>query len=89
MPPLQIMEGVGDAEKAPFCCEFVTFKDLCNAFVKYCPRTFKYNGCASEGVDETVVTSNENTISTPEQTMANHIQESLKLIYSLALCVSA
>eukprot|EP00957_Ditylum_brightwellii_P096765 7369827-Ditylum_brightwellii.AAC.1 len=57
MAPLLAMIGVSNKEKSPFCCEFVTCKDLCNAFVKYCPTIFKYNGCTGEGVNDTMVTS--------------------------------
>eukprot|EP00957_Ditylum_brightwellii_P139771 10651136-Ditylum_brightwellii.AAC.1 len=73
MSPFFTTIGVGDGEKSLFCHKFVTCKDLCKDFVKYYPQTFKCNTYAGEGVHNTVITSNENNGSTPEQTIANFL----------------
>eukprot|EP00957_Ditylum_brightwellii_P079756 6064191-Ditylum_brightwellii.AAC.1 len=44
-------------------------------FVKYCPKTFKYDDYAGRGVHGTIETSNENIGLTSEHTMANHIHQ--------------
>ena len=53
MEPLLKCVGATNAEESPFCKKFETRVELLNEYVKFCPRTFSYNG-VDDGEKEVV-----------------------------------
>ena len=67
--------GVCETHLSPFCREFASTKDLMDEFIKYCPKTFKYNGVHGNGVPDEVVDGSVETEFAPEETLVDRLNQ--------------
>ena len=59
MEPLLKLMGVTEKNKSPFCRGFSSCDALLQEYVKYCPRTFTYDGVSGKSEDDNKVEDTE------------------------------
>jgi hypothetical protein len=74
MKPFLLFLGVTDEEISPFCCNFTSLDNLCDALIAYSPSTFSYEGSVGLGEKDNDVEINSDDGITPK-VIANKMRD--------------